>query len=126
MSILPYELLQKRFSDKKLKETSAVLRTYTGEQVYPVGCLTVQVEYQDQACLLPLYVVQTKRPVLMGRDWLHKLRLDWKTIKSLKLSDHRRETPAIPTQEKLSNLLDKYADIFEDKLGIISQSQNNP
>ena len=73
VSILPYEVFQKRFPVKKLEETSVVLKNYTGEQISPVGCLSVQV--QDQASLLPLYVVRTKDPVLMGRDWLHKLRL---------------------------------------------------
>lgn len=75
VSILPYEVFQKRFPVKKLEETSVVLKNYTGEQISPVGCLSVQVQYQDQASLLPLYVVRTKDPVLMGRDWLHKLRL---------------------------------------------------
>ena len=76
VSILPYDTFLAKFPDKKLEKTSNVLRTYTGEQIIPVGCLTVQVVHPDQSCLLPLRVVHTKGPVLMGRDWLHKLRLD--------------------------------------------------
>ena len=83
VSILQYDMFLERFRDKKLEKTTTVLKTYTGELIVPVGCLTMQVEYLDQSCLLPLHVVQTKGPVFMGRDWLHKLRLDWKTIKLL-------------------------------------------
>ena len=117
VSILPYDIFLAKFRDKKLEKTSTVLRTYTGEQVVPVGCLTVQVEHLDQSCVLPLHVVHTKGPVLMGRNWLHKLRLDWKTIKLLKTSDSDHENPCITTHEKLESLLDTYAEVFEDKLG---------
>jgi hypothetical protein len=48
---------------------------------------------------------------------LHKLRLDWKTIKLLKSSDPSHINPGTTTQEKLKNLLDTYAEVFEDKLG---------
>ena len=81
-------------------------------RVVPVGCLTVQVEHLDQLCVLPLHVVHTKGPVLMGRNWLHKFRLDWKTIKLLKTSDSDHENPRITTQEKLESLLDTYAEVF--------------
>ena len=94
VSILPYDIFLAKFRDKKLEKTSTVLRTYTGEQIVPVGCLTVQVEHLDQSCVLPLHVVHTKGPVLMGRNWLHKLRLDWKTIKILKTSDSDHENLA--------------------------------
>ena len=123
VSILPYDIFLAKFRDKKLEKTSTVLRTYTGEQIVPVGCLTVQVEHLDQSCVLPLHVVHTKGPVLMGRNWLHKLRLDWKTIKLLKTSDSDHENPCITTQEKLESLLDTYAEVFEDKLGTFKSAK---
>ena len=83
----------------------------------------MQVENLDQSYLLPLHVVQTKGPVLMGRDWLHKLRLDWKTIKLLKSSDPSHRNPGTTTQEKLKNLLDTYAEVFEDKLGTFKSAK---
>ena len=123
VSILPYDIFLAKFRDKKLEKTSTVLRTYNGEQIVPVGCLTVQVEHLDQSCVLPLHVVHTKGPVLMGRNWLHKLRLDWKTIKLLKTSDSDHENPCITTQEKLESLLDTYAEVFEDKLGTFKSAK---
>jgi len=61
---------------------------------------------------LDLYVVKEKGPVLMGRNWLYKIRSDWCAIKSLKFS---QATP--PAKERLDTMLDKYSDVFEDKLG---------
>ena len=125
VSILPHDIFVERFRDKKLEKTSTVLKTYTGEQIVPLGCLSVQpfCEHLDQSCILPLYVVQTKGPVLMGRDWLHKLRLDWKTIKLLKFSDPSHENSGATTQEKLKNLLDTYAEVFDDKLGTLKSAK---
>ncbi|CAB4044385.1 Hypothetical predicted protein, partial [Paramuricea clavata] len=59
----------------------------------------------------------------MGRDWLHKLCLDWKTIKLLKSSDPSHRNPGTTTQEKLKNLLDTYAEVFEDKLGTFKSAK---
>ena len=123
VSILPYDTFLAKFPDKKLEKTSTVLRTYTGEQIIPVGCLTMQVVHLDQSCLLPLHVVHTKGPVLMGRDWLHTLRLDWKNIKLLRCSDPSQVNNGMSTQEKLSSLLDTYAEVFEDKLGTFKSAK---
>ena len=90
-----------------------MLKTYTGENIIPVGVLKANVEYNDQQpLLLDLYVVKNKGPVLMGRDWLYKVCLAWYAIKLLKAS----QTPPT-TKEHLQTMLDKYSDVFEDKLG---------
>jgi hypothetical protein len=59
----------------------------------------------------------------MGRDWLHKFRLHWKTIKLLKSSDPSHENPDTTAQEKLKNLLDTYVEVFEDKLGTFKSAK---
>ena len=63
----------------------------------------MNVEYKQQKFLLDLYVVKTKGPVLMwmGRDWLNRIRLDWKTIKSLRVGG--ASTPDV--EQRLQNLL---------------------
>ena len=81
--------------------------------------LKTNVEYKDQQpLLLDLYVVKNKGPVLMGRNWLYKIRLDWYAIKSLKAS----QTPPI-AKERLQTMLDKYSDVFEDKLGTFKSAK---
>ena len=54
-------------------------------------------------------MVKNKSPVLMRRDWLQKIRLDWYAIKSLEVS----QAPPI-ARERLQTVLDKYSDVLED------------
>ena len=121
VSIIPYELYQKRFSDKNLEKATILLKTYTGERIAPVGVLKMNVEYKQQKFLLDLYVVKTKGPVLMGRDWLNRIRLDWTTIKSLRVGGANPSNPDV--ELRLKNLLNQYADIFEDKLGTLKSAK---
>ena len=37
-------------------------------------------EVSDPGNAIPLVVAQGKKPVLLGRNWLEKLNLDWSTI----------------------------------------------
>ena len=81
--------------------------------------LKANVEYKDQQpLLLDLFVVKSKGPVLMGRDWLYKIRLDWYAIKSLQVS---QATPL--AKQYLQTMLAKYSDVFEDKLGIFTPAK---
>ena len=113
VSIITHELYMKKFNEIPLQKTELLLKTYTGENITPVGVLKANVEYKgQQPLLLDLYVVKGKGPVLMGRDWLYKLRLDWCAIKSLNVSQ-----ATLPAKECLDTILDKYSDVFEDKLG---------
>ena len=113
VSIITHELYMKRFNELPLQKTDLLLKTYTGENITPVGVLKANVEYKgQQPLLLDLYVVKGKGPMLMGRDWLYKIRLDWCAIKSLNVP---QATP--PAKERLDTILDKYSDVFEDKLG---------
>ncbi|PFX12270.1 Uncharacterized protein K02A2.6 [Stylophora pistillata] len=81
VSITPHDLYREKFHDKPLQETKLILKTYTGENIFPAGVLEVNVEYKDQQpSRLDLYVVKNKGPVLMERDWLHKVRLDWPKV----------------------------------------------
>ena len=101
-------------NDKPLHKTEVILKTYTGENIIPVGVLKANVEYQDQQPLLfDLYVVKNRGPVLMRRNWPQKIRLDWYAIKSLKAS----KAPPI-AKERLQTMLHKYSDVFEDKFEI--------
>ena len=56
---------------------------------------------------LPLVVTHGKKPVLLGRNWLEKLNLDWSTI--FKVS----HMPAV------EDILDKYEPLFEKGNGHI-------
>ena len=57
-----------------------ILRTYTTQQMPVVGVMDVQVNGGNHWAKILLYVVKGKGPSLVGRDWLKKIRFDWKAI----------------------------------------------
>ena len=57
-------------------------------------------------------------PALLGRNWLRRIYLDWKTIGSLRAT----QTPAA-VQKSLSDLLDKYSTVFTEELGKMESVQ---
>ena len=64
----------------QLQSSRVKLRTYTGQNISVIGSTMVKVQSSGQVEHLPLLVVGGNGPSLLGRDWLFKLRLDWKTI----------------------------------------------
>ena len=51
---------------------------YSGHEVQVIGQVTVDVEYGSQRKELSLLIVAgEQRPPLLGRDWLHSIKLDW-------------------------------------------------
>ena len=81
------------------------LKTYSGESLSLLGGIRVAVKYQTQEMQLPLVVAQGKKPVLLGRNCLEKLNLDWSNI--FKVS----HVPAV------ENILVKYEALFEKGYG---------
>ena len=70
----------KWFKHLKLQPMQFHLKTYSGKSLPLLGEIRVAVKYQTQEMQLPLVVAQGKKPVLLGRNWLEKLNLDWSTI----------------------------------------------
>ncbi|GFQ73917.1 retrovirus-related Pol polyprotein from transposon 412 [Trichonephila clavata] len=77
------------------------------------GTWTLQdlgVQYKNQKVNLNLYIVKENLDTILGREWLYKTHLDWPAIKAIRAK----------TEQSLNNLLREYKDIFDDKLGEIS------
>ena len=83
VSIISQATLDKYLKTYALKDTDTRLKTYSGEQIRPVGKIRVKVDLNGQSENLDLIVVKQKGPTLMGRYWMKFLRLDWKQIKSI-------------------------------------------
>ena len=64
----------------EVKPPSMGLRTYPGERIKTVGESRVEVCHAGQVVNLPLIVVEGTFPAVLGRDWLEKLRIDWRTV----------------------------------------------
>ena len=67
----------------------------------------VQVTYGAQSALLPLVVVTGARPSLMGRNWLHEIKLDWKNIATI----------TRPLSSSPDALIRRYPKVFQNGLG---------
>ncbi|GFY16226.1 uncharacterized protein K02A2.6 [Trichonephila clavipes] len=100
----------RKISNKQIKPTNIVFKTYKGDSIIPLGYLTVRVQYKNQKVNLNLYIVKENLDTILGREWLYKIHLDWPAIKAFRAK----------TEQNLNNLLREYKDIFDDKLGEIN------
>ena len=71
ISTIPSKTYKETFSNTPLVDTTAILKTYSGEKITPEGKLLVRMEHNNKVKDFTLYVVKTQGPVLFGRDWLH-------------------------------------------------------
>ena len=118
VSTLPLETYKETFPNTPLVDTTAILKTYSGEKITPEGKLLVRVELNDQVKDLTLYVVKTQGPALFGRDWLHQTQLHWKRNCAIS-----KEQPTQDTQKKLERLIDDYSEVFKDEIGTLKSAK---
>ena len=112
VSIFSEKVFQQLFSGVKLKLSSLLLKTYTGERMQILGTLTVKVFYLSLDPFdLELVVVSGDYPCLMSRDWLQVTHLDWPSIAVVLQGASTRAVWAV---------LNNYPDVFTEGLGIIS------
>ena len=92
-------------------QTALALKTYTGERLELDRQVMVKVKYQDQEENLPLLVVKGTGPLLLGRNWLQAIWLDWGEIKHVSL--------------ELDKLVAKFPEVFKEGLGTVKGCQVN-
>lgn len=63
-----------------LKDCSLSLKTYTGESVKILGATDVIVQCGNQVRELPVVVVSTDGPNLLGRGWIKELDICWSAV----------------------------------------------
>ena len=56
---------------------------YTGDAITIAGKVYIPVTQGKQRFMLPVVVACSERPALLGRDWLQKIKLNWKNIFSV-------------------------------------------
>ena len=82
-SIMGYSTLATTWPEEQISEvkaTKAKFHTYTGEEIAVKGAVDVKVKYGDQEANLTVTIVDGDGPMLLGRDWLQHLRLDWAAL----------------------------------------------
>ena len=112
ITIISETKYKEQFPGTKLRWSSTLLKTYSGERLRVVGETDVKVEYERQKASLTLTVVAGDGPSLLGRNWLQLMKLNWCSIKVVNA----------PKDGSLNYLLDKFSDVFTGKLGTIVQN----
>ena len=105
-SVMSEAKFRQFFPEAKLHPSHIQLKSYTGNNIPVCGETMVQVTYGAQSALLPLVVVTGDRLSLMGRNWLHEIKLDWKNI----------ATVTCP-QSSSPEALIRYLKVFQNGLG---------
>ena len=74
------------------------------------GCVNVSVFYRGQKEQLSLQVVQGAGSTLLGRDWLKRIKLNWKELNYVN---------SVFQTSNLQSVLNDYSDVFKDELGLM-------
>lgn len=113
-------------STSKIQSSDANLHTYTGEEIRVLGTIKVPVEYNNQKTTLPAIVVAGKSANLLGRNWLKEIKLNWQQVFSTTSSkgEIKQESgDKIIKDLKLSEMLKKYPEAFEEGLGTFNATK---
>ncbi|GFX47348.1 uncharacterized protein K02A2.6 [Trichonephila clavipes] len=114
----------RKISNKQIKPTNIVFKTYKGDSIIPLGYVTVRVQYKNQKVNLNLYIVKENLDTILGREWLYKIHLDWPAIKAFRaktkqnLNKLLREVRTVPfaLKGRVENEIDRL-----EKEGIIEK-----
>ena len=113
LSVMAYDTYSSTWNGDQappIKPTTANLCTYTGKAIKVVGAIDVDVEYEGQQAKLNLVIVDGKGQPLLGRDWLHHIRLDWGQF-------HKVD---VEQSTQLKQILSKHATLFKPGLSKIA------
>ncbi|XP_054260200.1 uncharacterized protein K02A2.6-like [Macrosteles quadrilineatus] len=83
MTVLPKHIYDDKFSHINLRPTELQLKSYTGHPLDVLGEFKAAVSHEGKDYHLPVVVVgitDCRQPALLGRNWLHQLKLDWNRI----------------------------------------------
>ena len=105
----------KEISSDSLQESAVDLCTYSGEQIQVKGEAMCNVEYEGKHYVLPIVVISGNGPTLLGRSWLQHIPLiqNWPNIFQTILK----------VDDKLSQLLHSFSDVFRDELGTLKDEK---
>ena len=77
-----------------------------------MGAAEVTVQYTAQKECLPIVITPNRGPTLLGRNWLHKIVLDWKSLLC-----PEAHVIHFKSQDSVAELLTQFSDVFKPELG---------
>ena len=91
---------------------------YTGDIVKPIYTANVSVKYNQRVKTLPIVITPFEGPTIMGGNWLHDVRLDWKSL-------FRSNIHSVETEENLVAMLSEFEEVFRPELGTFKDTLIN-
>ncbi|XP_058816399.1 uncharacterized protein K02A2.6-like [Topomyia yanbarensis] len=104
-----------------LHPTDIELRSYCGNKIRVYGIVDAEVAYNGQSNQLRLFVVDTKRHPLLGREWMRALQLDWNDI--MRFDSVDRISLCNPLPQAVKGLMEEFPAVFEESIGKINGIQ---
>lgn len=122
LSLAPREFHEMYFPHLELQATKVVLSTYTGEQISPLGKVTVNVEYQGVKYSLPLLIMPEGTCPLFGRNWMFEIPLNWPklcsdSVQYIKPMDTSPSSVTTSSFTSVDHVIQRYSGLFEDRVG---------
>lgn len=128
VTVMPNEIYFKIFhkAESMLENCHNKLKTYTGESINVLGEFQTNVTTEvGENLQLPVVVIECfgkRQPILMGRNWLEQLRLNWSLIQSGadvkedNSSVNEMNGKTVPISKLIDGLKTKYPDVFDNNL----------
>ena len=114
ITTVPEHVFHKLFNRDRLEPTQKKLSQYDGTPLAVCGEMQAKVEYEGQVFTGTALIVNVRNKYpLLGRDWLFQVKLDWQGI------FERKSVPVHAVHLNVSQLQEKYADVFSEELGEI-------
>ena len=107
-SVMNHNDFTNNFKDLRLEDSTASLKTYSGQNIEVVGSTEVLVEYSGSIFKLPLIVTKGSAPPLLGRNWLREINPQWEEV--LVVSSEN---------VTINNILHKYESVFNNNAGCL-------
>lgn len=115
VTIINHRLKEKWFPDIPLVKTNKRFKSYCGKLLDMLGTMVVKVRFKDTVVKLPLFVANSDRTPLLGREWLSHMKIDWNQI-IYQCNSVNEVCVRWPSRE---SLIKKYPKIFDKSIGCI-------
>uniref|UniRef100_A0A182XPE7 Uncharacterized protein n=1 Tax=Anopheles quadriannulatus TaxID=34691 RepID=A0A182XPE7_ANOQN len=94
----------------KQNATATKFVSYCNTSINVLGICDASVTLDEKILKLPLYVVESEKHPLLGREWPKEMTLDWNST-----------APVLPN--KVATILQRYPQVFDSSIGRISNVQ---
>ncbi|XP_045483761.1 uncharacterized protein K02A2.6-like [Harmonia axyridis] len=111
VSIMSYSMFKNFFPTLQIKKTDLKLVTYCKKVLDVVGYSRMGCIYETETHILNLYIVNTDRKPILGREWIRQLNIKLQNINQISVMN----TP--------ENILQKYPIVLEKSMGKILNIQ---